>query len=396
MAAGTGAKRPDDMELLNRLRLIRSEGVGPRTFFSLLERCGDAGRALDFLGDFVWRSARKASDIASIEDVEREIEMASKAGTRFLMFDEDGYPETLAAIDDPPPILALRGSVQALQRPMVAIVGSRNASAAGLGFTTRLAKELGEAGFTVVSGFARGIDTGAHRASLKSGTVAVLAGDHARIYPSENVPLAEEIIAGGGAMVTEMPLDWQPRGQDFPRRNRIVSGLAYGVVVVEGALRSGSLITARLALEQGREVFAVPGSPLDPRAEGPNALIRDGATLCAATVDVVSVLEPLLGRAEFSPRKTVASGTGDLFSAMEQPKPATRSHAMPETAGRIEEPETGGDRQRILSLLGPVPVAVDALVRLSSMPLRSVQSQLLELEMEGKLVRHPGNAVSLT
>ena len=283
---------------------------------------------------------------------------AARLGVRFVAMGEPDYPKTLQAIDTAPPLIALRGAAALLARPSVAIVGSRNASASGLTFAERLARQLGEAGYVVVSGLARGIDTRAHKASLETGTVAVLAGGHDRIYPSENEPLLNAILEQGGAVISEMPMGWEPRGRDFPRRNRIVSGLSYGVVVVEAARRSGSLITARFALEQGREVFAVPGSPLDPRAEGTNDLIRDGATLCAGVEHVTSVLEPLiaagprLDRSAEEPHHAV--GSEELWDELDLPdivrapvrpvmpddggdEPAgeRRSHSLPRTlAGR--------------------------------------------------------------
>jgi DNA processing protein len=255
---------------------------------------------------------------------------------------------------------------------LVAIVGSRNASAAGVKFAERLAYDLGCAGFATVSGLARGIDAAVHRASVATGTVAVLAGGHARIYPPEHVPLVDEIV-GKGAAVSEMPLNWEPRARDFPRRNRLISGLSVGVVVVEAARRSGSLITARLAGEQGRDVFAVPGSPLDPRAEGTNELIKQGATLVTGADDVIDAIEPILGR-----------GPGLL----------AREPAL--EAGGSADTEAGADeRTRILALLGPTPSAIDDLVRLSGAGAAVVRTTLLELEIAGRLERHGGSLVSL-
>ncbi len=313
---------------------------------------------------------------------------------------EPDYPKTLQAIDTAPPLIAVRGSAEVLSRPCVAMVGSRNASAAGLTFAERLSRQLGEAGYVVASGLARGIDTRAHRATLETGTIVVLAGGHDRIYPSENEKLLLSIVEKGGAVVSEMPFGWEPRGRDFPRRNRIVSGLSYGVVVVEAARRSGSLITARFALEQGREVFAVPGSPLDPRAEGTNDLIRDGATLCAGLDHVTSVLEPLVA-------------AGPLESAMEEPQQHARIEelwdelelpdiARPPVAhvtfegGFYEEGAAAPQAEiRVIDLLGPSPVAIDDLVRQSGLSIRLVQTALLDLEIAGRLERHGGNAVSL-
>jgi DNA processing protein len=255
---------------------------------------------------------------------------------------------------------------------MIGVVGARNASAAGIKLAGRLARELGEAGLVIVSGLARGIDAAAHRASLSTGTVAVLAGGQSRIYPPEHVELAGAILANGAA-VSEMPFDWEPRAHDFPRRNRLISGLAAGVLVIEAARRSGSLITTRLALEQGREVFAVPGSPLDPRAEGCNSLLKQGATLVTEAEDVIAVLRPILGQ------------------PLERPVP----EAEPIVPSR-PAPEPGTEeRDRIVALLGPTPVSIDDLVRLADRSAATVRIVLLELEVAGRLQRHGGGLVSL-
>lgn len=282
---------------------------------------------------------------------------------------------------------------------MIAVVGSRNASAGGGAFAERLASALGEAGFVVVSGLARGIDTRAHRAALGSGTVAVLAGGHDRVYPSQNVPLLTGMLEAGGAAVSEMPIGWEPRGRDFPRRNRIVSGMCYGVIVVEAARRSGSLITARFAAEQGREVFAVPGSPLDPRAEGTNDLIRGGATLCADPDHVISALLPLLEKGTVPSERGLWQETGQfgqreesLWDELDLPG------VDPVTAIVADEPSPPEDRSvraQVEALLGPSPVAVDELSRQSGLPVRVVQMALVELDMGGRLVRHGGGLVSL-
>jgi DNA processing protein len=264
----------------------------------------------------------------------------------------------------------VRGRRDALARSWVAIVGARNASAAGVKFAERLARDLGEAGFGVVSGLARGIDAAVHRATLMTGTIAVLAGGHDRIYPAEHAGLLDGILATGAA-ISEMPLGWEPRARDFPRRNRLISGVALGVVVIEAARRSGSLITSRMALEQGREVFAVPGSPLDPRCEGSNGLLKQGATLVTEVSDVVAVLRPILGQ----PPETAA----------EEPEEQIQ-------AGR----EPGADeRSRIVGLLGPTPVGLDDLVRLSGSSPAIVRTVLLELELAGRLERHGGGLVSM-
>ena len=257
---------------LDCLRLIRSENVGPRTFHDLVSYYGGVRPALSALPDRARRGgSERPPRICSREQAEAEVKAARAAGVEFFTLGEPDYPSRLQMIDDPPPVIAVRGKIDALARPLIAIVGSRNASAAGVKFAERIARDLGNAGITVVSGLARGIDAAAYRASLGTGTVAVLAGGHDRIYPAEHVDLLNELLMEGAA-ISEMPFAWAPRAHDFPRRNRLISGLSLGVVVVEAARRSGSLITARLAGEQGREVFAVPGSPLDPRSEGTNGL----------------------------------------------------------------------------------------------------------------------------
>jgi len=388
--------RLTDEQRLDWLRLIRSEKVGPRTFRALVNQYGGAAAALEALPDLARRSGRLLLKVATRAEAEKEMAAATRLGVRFIAMGEPEYPKTLQAIDTAPPLIAVRGSADVLARPSVGIVGSRNASASGLTFTERLSRQLGEAGYVVVSGLARGIDTRAHRATLETGTVAVLAGGHDRVYPSENEPLLRAVVEHGGAVISEMPMGWEPRGRDFPRRNRIVSGLSYGVVVVEAARRSGSLITARFALEQGREVFAVPGSPLDPRAEGTNDLIRDGATLCSSVEHVTGVLEPLiaagprLDAGAEEPRH--ALGTEELWDELDLPDiPRAPTGPVPLPAGADDGPGSAD----LIRLLGPSPIAVDDLVRQSGLPIRSVQMALLELELAGRLERHGGNAVSL-
>jgi DNA processing protein len=310
--------------------------------------------------------------ICSREDAESELKASRARGIAFVALGEPDYPPRLQMIDDAPPLLAVRGKLTILARPLVAIVGSRNASAAGVKFAERLARDIGAAGFGIVSGLARGIDAAAHRASLASGTIAVLAGGHDRIYPAEHTDLLESILAEGAA-VSEMPLAWGPRAREFPRRNRLISGLSVGVVIVEAARRSGSLITARFAGEQGREVFAVPGSPLDPRAEGTNGLLKQGAILVTEAADVTAVLEPILGRGL------------DL--------PAQEPEREPTSVPGAEPGED--ERSRIISLLGPTPSAIDDLVRLSRTSPTVVRTVLLELEIAGRLERHGGALVSL-
>ena len=359
-----------DEQRLDWLRLIRSDNVGPRTFRELVNHFGGARPALEALPGLARRGGAAAARICSQAEAEKELKAARARGVDLVALGESDYPPRLQMIDDPPPLLAVQGRIECLARPLVAIVGSRNASAAGMKFAATLARDLGAAGYGIVSGLARGIDAAAHRASLDSGTVAVLAGGHERIYPAEHVQLAQAIVAQG-ATVSEMPLTWEPRAHDFPRRNRLISGLAVGVVIVEAARRSGSLITARMAGEQGREVFAVPGSPLDPRAEGTNGLLKQGAIMVTAADDVLAALAPILGR--------------DLDQPMAEPE---RETAAP---GEPSEDERG----RIIGLLGPAPCSIDDLVRLSRSSPAIVRMVLLELELAGRLDRHGGGLVSL-
>lgn len=380
------------------LRLIRSETVGPRTFRVLINRFGGASAALEALPDLARRSGRRVK-IASRSEAEKELAAAARMSARFVALGEPDYPKALQAIDTAPPLVVVRGAAAVLARPMVAMVGSRNASAAGLAFAERLSRALGEEGYAVVSGLARGIDARAHKASLKTGTIAVLAGGQDRIYPAEHAGLIDAILDQGGAVLTEMPFGWEPRSRDFPRRNRIVSGLSYGVIVIEAARRSGSLITARFALEQGREVFAVPGSPLDPRAEGTNDLIRQGATLCASAEHVTSVLAPIVATGLVPHRDIVESPPDDLEEgahlwdewAFDEPELLSQTpDDEPSTSS-----ETLDGRAKLIALLSTTPTAIDELVRQSGLPIRLVQTVLFDLELAGRLERHGAGAVSL-
>jgi DNA processing protein len=367
--------RLTDEQRLDWLRLIRSPNVGPRTFRTLVSHFGGARAALEALPSLARRGgAGGATQVCARADAEREIAAAEKLGAALVALGEPGYPPRLQMIDDAPPVVAIRGQAAAFALPMVAVVGSRNASGAGMKFTQRIARELGEAGFAVVSGLARGIDAAAHRASLATGTIAVLAGGHDRVYPAEHMELLDDILSAGAAL-SEMPLGWEPRGRDFPRRNRLISGLSLGVVIVEAAKRSGSLITARFALEQGREVFAVPGSPLDPRAEGTNGLIKQGATPVTETSDIVTVLQPIMEQRNV---------------------PRQEAEPQPAEGGFFEGTDPAPDeRTRILALLGPTAVLIDDLVRLSKSSPSVVRMVLLELEIAGRLERHGGGLVSL-
>jgi DNA processing protein len=361
-----------DEQRIDWLRLIRSDRVGPHTFRSLVNHFGSARAALDRLPDLARRGgASRPSRICTEADARAELAASKHLGVSLLAPGEAGYPPRLAVLDDAPPLLGVRGALDVLMRPVIAIVGSRNASGAGLKFAGKLARDLGEAGFVIASGLARGIDQSAHRASLASGTVAVLAGGHDKIYPPEHEDLLAAIVGTNGAAISEMPLGHVPRARDFPRRNPLISGVALGVVVVEAAHRSGSLITARIAAEQGREVFAVPGSPLDPRAAGTNDLIKQGATLTTEASDVINAVEPIMGRPIGFPLRE------------------------PDNDEPLDIDPAASDRARIVDLLGPSPIGLDDLIRMTGTSPAVVRTVLLELELAGRLERHGGGLVSL-
>ncbi|WP_207460634.1 DNA-processing protein DprA [Azospirillum sp. SYSU D00513] len=371
----TQPRRPlPDTERLDWLRLIRSENVGPVTFHRLIERYGTARAALDALPELARRGGRaKPLRIAAKAEVERELTALRRAGGRMLCACEPDYPVPLAAVDDAPPVVSVLGHAHLLARRSVALVGARNASLNGRKFAERLARDLGEAGFLVVSGLARGIDTAAHLGSLSSGTAAVLAGGIDVVYPPENEGLYRDILDQGVA-VAESAFGTQPQARHFPRRNRLISGLSLGVVVVEAALKSGSLITARMALEQGREVMAVPGSPLEPRSHGPNDLIRQGATLVEGADDVIRALEAL------SP-PSASEPPGSVFGAVRMAEP--------------EESVLRSARAVILENLGPTPIGIDELVRGCQLSAPVVLTVVLELELAGRALRLPGNQICL-
>jgi DNA processing protein len=364
------------------LRLCRTDTIGPITFFAMLRRFGSARAALEAVPQLARRSERSANVTpATRAAAEAELAALHRIGGRLVCWGEPYYPGGLAAIEDAPPILTALGQIELLVRPIVAVVGARNASANGRRFSRDLAASLGQNGIVVVSGLARGIDAAAHLGALETGSVAVVAGGVDIVYPEENRGL-HEALARRGAIVAELPLGTEPQARHFPRRNRIISGMALGVVVVEAAARSGSLITARFALEQGREVFAVPGSPLDPRSRGCNDLLRHGATLTESAEDVLSQLRPGLERAPLpSPS-----------SPLSAPSPTAASWPP---AGAVETIEDDAPIELILERLGPTPVAVDELVRQCHLSAAVVATLLLELELAGRVERHPGNFVSL-
>jgi DNA processing protein len=362
-----------DKEKLDRLRLIRSENVGPVTFRALLRRFGSARAAIEALPDLARRGGRKAPlRVCPSAQAEQELSAAGRVGARLLSVDETDYPGALAAIYDAPPLLYLHGDGALLRRNAVAIVGARNASANGRRLAEDIAREVGAAGFVVVSGLARGIDHAAHRGSLDSGTIAVVAGGIDIAYPPDNEELQRE-IARRGLILAEMPPGVVPQAKHFPRRNRLISGLSLGVLVVEAALQSGSLITARMALEQGREVLAVPGSPLDPRCRGTNNLLRQGAILAEGAADVLVALAGMSGQLQISSDLQ----NGQQLSEISQDYPDDLT------------------LRTVLALLGPDPVMVDELVRQCHLSAPAVRAVLLELELAGRLERHPGNRVSL-
>lgn len=370
---GKGISLSDEQRLA-WLRLIRSEQVGPVTFRDLINHFGTATAALEALPELAKKGGKaRRIRIASERDAIAEIEKARRFGARFIGLGEPEYPAWLKAIDGAPPLILAKGQIELLSRPMVAIVGARNCSIIGRKMTIKLAKELGSAGYCIASGLARGIDGVAHEAAMQNGTVAVLAGGLDKIYPPEHESLAEQICASG-CLISEMPLGWTPRAQDFPRRNRIVSGLSLATIVVEAAKRSGSLITAHLALKQNREVFAVPGSPLDPRAAGPNELIKNGAGLATSGKDVVDALKPIHG------------------SSLPQPP---MSDLQEGNASESREP-SASDRDLVFEALTTTPVDIDELIRFTGLSSGAVYLILLELDLAGQLVRHPGNKVSIT
>jgi DNA processing protein len=363
-----------DRERRDWLRLTRTQNVGPVTFATLIARFGSASAALDAVPKLAQRGGAKSFKIPSVSDAEQELEALEKLGGKFIASCEPEFPRGLAALDPPPPVISVLGHAALLSRDMIAIVGARNASALGRKFVATLAVGLGKAGLVVASGMARGIAAAAHDSALATGTCAVLAGGVDVIYPPENGALYER-IRSEGVVVSEMPVGESPQARHFPRRNRIISGLARGVIVVEAAENSGSLITANYALEQGREVFAVPGSPLDPRAKGTNRLIREGALLTESADDVLDVLKTMLGH-----------------SFGEPGRPPLSSQPLELDSGDREAERL---RVRLLELLAPSPIEVDELIRQTGAPAGLVTMLLLELELAGRAQRHPGNRISL-
>ena len=354
-------------DLVDRLRLLRTAGIGPVTFRQLLRRFGTAAAAIEAVPDLARRGGGKAPRLFERGEAEREIARVEKLGARYLTLGQGLYPRLLAALEDAPPLLIAKGNLNLLDRTAIAIVGARNASAAACRFARGLAHDLGQQDLVVVSGLARGVDSAAHDGALESGTIGVIAGGIDVFYPPEN-EARQRAMYERGLVLAEMPPGTEPRARHFPYRNRIIAGVSAGTIVVEAAPRSGSLITARLAAEAGRDVMAVPGSPLDPRAQGCNQLIRDGATLIQNAEEVVEELGPV-GRVRSSvipyrPEPELVNGDDNAVDLVEE-------------------------------LLGPSPVPVDEVIRLSGASSGAVQMALLELDLAGRLDRHAGGKVSL-
>ena len=361
----------DRAEKLAWLRLTRTPQVGPATFRDLILRFGTAARALEELPRLAGRGGAKSFVLPPESAAARELSALEAMGGRMIASCESDFPPGLVALDPPPPMISLIGKTEFLHKDMIAIVGARNASALARKFAWTLARDLSDAGLVVVSGLARGIDSAAHEAALTGGTIAVVAGGADIVYPPENEAL-HRAIAQRGAIISEMPLGEAPQARHFPRRNRLISGLARGVVVVEAAEQSGSLITARYALEQNREIFAVPGSPLDPRAKGANRLIREGAILTESAQDVLAVLDPIIGRGFREPDDNA-------------PAPPSGANGLEAEADRI--------RAEVEEALGAAPVEIDELIRQSGASAGAVLTIILELELAGRCRRHPGNRV---
>jgi DNA processing protein len=354
-------------DLVDRVRLLRTPGIGPVTFRQLIARFGTPSAALAAVPDLARRGGGRAPALCTGGDAEREVAKVEKLGAKWLALGQGLYPRFLTELEDAPPLLIAKGNLNLLDRQAVAIVGARNASAAACRFARGLAHDLGQNGLAVVSGLARGIDSAAHDGALANGTIAVIAGGIDVFYPPENQD-RQKAISEQGLVLAEMPPGTEPRARHFPYRNRIIAGMRTGTVVVEAAPRSGSLITARLAAEAGREVMAVPGSPLDPRAQGCNQLIRDGATLVQNAADVIEAVRPFENHVRSTPSHF---------------EPAAEQMNGDDALGVIEE------------LLGPSPVPVDEIIRLSGASLGAVQMALLELDLAGRLDRHAGGKVSL-
>jgi len=381
------ASNLSEQQVCDWLRLIRTENVGPATFRKLLNRYGSASAALDALPFLSSRGGKNSNLKApSKSDIESEILVLQNMGARIVSAADDDFPDLLKHIASSPPLFSIMGGEKLNFEKTIAIVGARNASASGQRLSKILANDLGEAGYTIVSGLARGIDANAHAASLKTGTIAVFAGGLNTIYPSENIDLAKKIVENGGALISEMGLNYSPRAKDFPRRNRLVSGLSLGVVIIEAAKKSGSLITARFALEQNREIFAVPGSPLDPRAAEPNSLIRDGATLITSADDIIESLS----NTHPSDNLLFEDDTNSDFHFDFSSDNKTTQNSEPKN---IEPSQS--EREQLLNALSFTPVSVDEIISQTQIKTLNIQTILLELDIAGRIEWASGQLVSL-
>lgn len=377
--------------LLYTLQLMRTPGIGPASYASLLELCQTPQQAVEQLPALCRQRGRKLLTPPPLQQIEAEVAALQKLGGTFvLQQDKVQYPPALQYIQHPPPVLGVLGDAGVLNTPCVAIVGTRRASAAGIKFTRQLAGALAQAGWTVVSGLARGIDSAAHEGALAAGgkTIAVMAGGVDHIYPKENIKLHAEIIQNG-CVVSEMPLGMVPMAGHFPRRNRLISGLSLGLAVIEAGLKSGSLISAQYALEQGRDVFAVPGAPGDERSSGPNHLLRQGAVLLEKAEDILQHLQP---QAEPGVKmKKTARVVAPLFDVATQQEIARTEQLEEQAAVQAEDTPAA----RVMACLSRAPTGIDELVRQSGVSEAEVLIYLTDLDMEGRLLRHPGGAVSL-
>lgn len=382
-AGGLAPPLPEE-ERIAALGLARSRNVGPRTFAHLVRRFGSASAALEALPELAARGGSPNYRAAERGEVEAEWIRARSAGADLAVIGEDHYPRQLSVIDSAPPTVWVRGAPEIFERPSIAVVGSRNASALGLRTARQMARELGEAGRIVVSGLARGVDAAAHEAALERGTIAVLPGGVDVVYPPENRRLAERILEEDGALISECAMGVEPTGRHFPRRNRLISGLAAGVVLIEAAPRSGSLITARFALEQGREVMACPGSPEDPRSAGCNALIRDGAALVRDAADVLEALE--------MPVQPGLAEAGAPFRLDGAPVPEEEGFGVHDSEGHESDQALA---ERIVGLLGPSPVEIDEVARACGAGPGRLSLVLLELELAGRAEVMAGGRIAL-
>lgn len=391
MGATTLSRAPhlSDTQRLAWLRLIRSENVGPRTFRELINHFGSAEAALNALPELSRRGGKKSYRLYSKDKAEAELAGLYKMGARLIALGERTYPPLLRHIDAPPPLLAIRArdplqqSLTGTQKTL-AIIGARNCSAAGAKFAGSLAKDLSAEGFTIISGLARGIDSAAHQAALQSGTIAAFAGGIDTIYHKENTGLFESMVAANGAAISEMPIGWNPRARDFPRRNRLISGMSLGVILIEAAEKSGSLHTARYALEQNREILAVPGSPLDPRSVGANKLIQQGAALIQTVQDVLEAMH-----SKIAMPLPLQMGIEEPSLNWLSPDPVN----MLQTNKPMDTNEQ--DRQTVMDALTEAPIDQDELLRFTGLPLQTMQLVLLEIELAGRLERHKPNKLSI-